>query len=138
MQKNPNICLICFDDIIDNAITPKTNSCTCKLYFHNACYVLIENIWDCLICRTKKTQTEEQREVEVYSYDTINLDIPDLYENLEPKKGGLIDPRIGGGAVNYSDCTICGISSFLCVDHFHLDFMEEDQLLQSFIHIVPL
>ena len=119
MKEYQNICLICFDNIIDNVVISKTKSCTCKLYFHEACYSLIETVWDCLICRTKKTnysiqtETSENQDTDVYSSeervraideidfshllynrkvsisavdkDTINFDVADLYENLEPK-----------------------------------------------------
>jgi len=58
--------------------------------------------------------------------DTAGTDIPDLYENSEPKKGGLIDARLGviGNGID-SECVTCGLNSTGCVGHFgHIDLAE--------------
>ena len=55
---------------------------------------------------------------------TQGIDIPDLYENLEPKKGGLIDPRLGT-TDNNNYCATCGLNTSYCVGHFgHIDLAE--------------
>lgn len=65
--------------------------------------------------------------------DTIGIDIPDLYDNMEPKKGGLIDTRLGV-ADNHINCATCGLNSSFCVGHpghitlaepvFHMGFIN--------------
>jgi len=56
--------------------------------------------------------------------NTIGIDIPDLYDNMEPKGGGLIDPRLGV-TDSYIDCAACGLNSLYCPGHFgHIDLSE--------------
>lgn len=53
--------------------------------------------------------------------DSIGVNIPDLYDNMEPKKNGLIDTRFGTSDHNM-DCDTCGLKSIYCVGHFgHID-----------------
>lgn len=67
---------------------------------------------------------EEIRESSVLGKDSIGIDIPDLYNNMEPKKGGLIDTRLGTGE-NHIDCATCGLSAAYCVGHFgHITLAE--------------
>ncbi len=55
---------------------------------------------------------------------TPGLIVPDLYDNTEPKKGGLIDQRMGVTS-NELECTTCGLSTNYCVGHFgHMDLSE--------------
>jgi len=52
------------------------------------------------------------------------LVVPDLYDNTEPKKGGLIDQRMGVTS-NELECTTCGLSTNYCVGHFgHMELAE--------------
>lgn len=56
--------------------------------------------------------------------DTEGVVIPDLYDNGEPKKGGLIDTRMGT-TDQHIDCGTCGLSSLYCVGHFgHINLAE--------------
>ena len=56
--------------------------------------------------------------------DTIGIDIPDLYDNMEPKRGGLIDPRLGT-TDNYINCATCGLKTEFCPGHFaHITLAE--------------
>jgi DNA-directed RNA polymerase beta' subunit len=56
--------------------------------------------------------------------DSLGVDIPDLYDNMEPKRGGLIDPRMGPIG-NNNDCASCGLNPEFCVGHFgHIDLAE--------------
>jgi len=56
--------------------------------------------------------------------DTAGIDIPDLYDNSEPKKGGLIDSRLGTIG-NDLECTTCGLNTTFCPGHFgHIDLAE--------------
>ena len=67
---------------------------------------------------------EEVRKISALGKDTIGIDIPDLYDNLEPKKGGLIDPRLGT-TDNHIICATCGLNSTYCVGHFgHIELVE--------------
>ena len=49
--------------------------------------------------------------------DSVGIDIPDLYDNLEAKRGGLIDSRMGT-TDNNVECATCGLSTTFCVGHF--------------------
>ena len=55
---------------------------------------------------------------------TGGLDTHDLYDNLEPKKGGLLDTRMG--PFGYSDyCDTCGLNSDYCIGHpGHIELAE--------------
>jgi DNA-directed RNA polymerase II subunit RPB1 len=56
--------------------------------------------------------------------NSIGIDIPDLYDNMEPKRGGLIDTRLGT-TDNHIDCATCGLNSTFCVGHFgHIELAE--------------
>lgn len=56
--------------------------------------------------------------------NTAGITVPDLYDNNEPKKGGLIDARLGPSD-NNSVCATCGLKSNLCVGHFgHIELSE--------------
>ena len=52
------------------------------------------------------------------------LDTHDLYDNLEPKKGGLLDTRMGPfGPSDY--CDTCGLNSDYCIGHpGHIELAE--------------
>jgi DNA-directed RNA polymerase II subunit RPB1 len=52
------------------------------------------------------------------------IEVPDLYDNGEPKKWGLIDPRLGPSS-HESYCAECGLDVEGCVGHFgHIDLAE--------------
>ena len=48
--------------------------------------------------------------------DSIGVDIPDLYDNMEPKYGGLIDTRMGITDSHIDDATY-GLNSIYCPGH---------------------
>ena len=56
-------------------------------------------------------------EISALGKDSIGIDIPDLYDNMEPKRGGLIDTRLGT-TDNNTTCATCGLDSTDCVGHF--------------------
>jgi DNA-directed RNA polymerase II subunit RPB1 len=67
---------------------------------------------------------EEIKGVSALGPDSIGIDIPDLYDNMEPKRGGLIDTRMGV-TDSHIDCATCGLNSIYCVGHFgHIDLAE--------------
>lgn len=56
--------------------------------------------------------------------DGPGVEIADLYENAEPKKSGLIDPRLGTCSMDIN-CATCGLNTNYCVGHFgHIDLAE--------------
>jgi DNA-directed RNA polymerase II subunit RPB1 len=67
--------------------------------------------------------------------DSIGIDIPDLYDNMEPKRGGLIDTRMGT-TNNDTDCSTCGLSSTYCVGHFAHISLAEPIFHMGYIHFV--
>lgn len=67
---------------------------------------------------------DEIRRMTVLGKDTLGIEIPDLYDNLEPKRGGLIDTRFGVTSSTL-ECASCGLDSTFCVGHFgHIDLAE--------------
>jgi DNA-directed RNA polymerase II subunit RPB1 len=56
--------------------------------------------------------------------DTYGINVPDSYDNYEPKKGGLVDLRLGSCDI-YLNCTTCGLNSLECPGHFgHTELAE--------------
>lgn len=67
---------------------------------------------------------KEIKNMSVLDKNTAGLVIPDLYDNTEPKKGGLIDQRMGITS-NELYCSTCGFSTNYCPGHFgHMDLAE--------------
>ena len=52
---------------------------------------------------------EELHGISAFGKDSIGIENPDLYDNLEPKKGGLIDARMGPYDT-HTDCATCGLN----------------------------
>jgi len=72
------------------------------------------NIWN----------NNEIKSISALGKDSSGLEIPDLYDNMEPKRGGLIDTRLGVTS-NTLECTTCGFDSTNCIGHFgHIDLAE--------------
>jgi DNA-directed RNA polymerase II subunit RPB1 len=60
------------------------------------------------------------KDVKLYSAvssDPFGIDLAESYENYEPKKGGLVDLRLGTCDI-YLPCSTCGESSIDCPGHF--------------------
>lgn len=67
---------------------------------------------------------EEKKRISAVKEDPNGIDIPELYDNVEPKRGGLIDPRLGSSGPD-TDCATCGLNSSKCVGHFgHITLAE--------------
>lgn len=61
---------------------------------------------------------EEVRNMSVIDeIDDNGLELPDLYDGSEPKRGGLIDTRMGT-TDHHIHCSECGLDSTHCVGHF--------------------
>lgn len=67
--------------------------------------------------------------------DSGGIEIPDLYDNLEPKRGGLIDPRLGT-TDNHIDCATCGLGTETCVGHSGHITLAEPVFHAGYIHYV--
>lgn len=66
----------------------------------------------------------EKKKISALGKDSAGIEISELYENLEPKRGGLMDPRLGPSDPN-SDCATCGLNSLYCPGHQgHIDLAE--------------
>ncbi len=58
------------------------------------------------------------------SKDPFGINIPESYDNYEPKKGGLVDLRLGT-CDPYLNCTTCGLNTNECPGHFgHTELAE--------------
>jgi DNA-directed RNA polymerase II subunit RPB1 len=58
------------------------------------------------------------------SSDPFGINLPESYENFEPKKGGLVDLRMGTCSL-YLKCTTCGQGQQECPGHFgHTELAE--------------
>ena len=67
---------------------------------------------------------EEIKKMSALGKDSAGIEIPDLYDNMEPKRGGLIDTRLGVTS-NSLECATCGFDATNCVGHFgHIDLAE--------------
>ena len=51
------------------------------------------------------------------SKDPYGINLPESYENSEPKRGGLVDTRLGITDSNL-DCAYCGLGAKDCPGHF--------------------
>ena len=67
---------------------------------------------------------EEIKRMSALGRDSTGIDIPDLYDNMEPKRGGLIDTRLGVTS-NSLECATCGFDATNCIGHFgHIDLAD--------------
>ena len=65
---------------------------------------------------------DEKRRMSVMK-GTHGIDIAELFDKQEPKRGGLIDSRMGGTGGGL--CATCGLNSKYCDGHFaHIDLAE--------------
>jgi DNA-directed RNA polymerase II subunit RPB1 len=56
--------------------------------------------------------------------DGPGIEIPELYDNSEPRKGGINDPRLGSCSKD-TNCPTCGLETTYCVGHFgHINLAE--------------
>jgi len=64
------------------------------------------------------------RKISCINDNKSGIRIPDLYDNMEPKRGGLIDNRLGT-TDNHINCATCGFNSIICPGHFgHIELNE--------------
>jgi DNA-directed RNA polymerase II subunit RPB1 len=69
----------------------------------------------------------KNKDIKLYSAvkdDPFGINLPESYENYEPKKGGLVDLRLGTCDI-YLPCSTCGLNQNDCPGHFgHIDLAE--------------
>ena len=67
------------------------------------------------------------KEIKTYSAvsaDPFGINLPESYEGFEPKKGGLVDLRLGT-CDPHLNCTTCGLNYLKCPGHFgHIELAE--------------
>ena len=64
------------------------------------------------------------KEYSSVSKDDYGINLPESYENSEPKRGGLVDTRLGITDLNL-DCAYCGLKAKDCPGHFgHTELSE--------------
>ena len=79
---------------------------------------------------------KEIKNMSALGKDTPGLIVADLYDNTEPKKGGLIDPRMGI-TNNDLECTKCGFGTNYCPGHFgHIDLAEKVYHMGFIDHVI--
>ena len=67
---------------------------------------------------------DEIKKYSAVKKDPFGINVPDSYDNYEPKKGGLVDLRLGSCDI-YLNCTTCGLNSIDCPGHFgHTELAE--------------
>lgn len=67
---------------------------------------------------------EEIKSISSFGKKSIGVDVPDLYDNLEQKKNGLIDTRMGTTEFGVP-CGTCELDSSHCEGHFGHITLEE-------------
>jgi DNA-directed RNA polymerase II subunit RPB1 len=80
---------------------------------------------------------DEIRKRSVLTEEPNGIEYPELYDKLEPKKGGLLDSRMGGS--NNYVCATCGLDAKYCDGHeahielakhvFHIGYIENLKLI---------
>lgn len=69
-------------------------------------------------------RNKDVKQYSAVSGDPFGIDLAESYENYEPKKGGLVDLRLGTCDI-YLPCTTCGENSLECPGHFgHTELAE--------------
>jgi DNA-directed RNA polymerase II subunit RPB1 len=67
---------------------------------------------------------KEIKSYSAVSSDPFGINLSESYENYEPKKGGLVDLRMGT-CDPYLNCTTCGLNYLECPGHFgHIELAE--------------
>uniref|UniRef100_A0A6C0J664 DNA-directed RNA polymerase n=1 Tax=viral metagenome TaxID=1070528 RepID=A0A6C0J664_9ZZZZ len=81
---------------------------------------------------------DEIKKYSAVSKDPFGINLPDSYDAYEPKKGGLVDLRLGT-CDPYLNCTTCGLDYLECPGHFgHTDLAEHVFHWGFLIHIVNI
>ena len=76
---------------------------------------------------------EEILEMSVIGKDSLGIDIAELYGDGEPKRDGLIDPRLGT-TDRHTNCTTCGLDQKACPGHFGHIILSDPVYHMGFIY----
>ena len=89
-----------------------------KMEYNTEDIVNIEKIQFCVF------GNDEVKRYSVVNKDPYGINIPETYDSHEPKRGGLIDSRLG--TTDYQvNCATCGLNNTDCPGHFgHTDLAE--------------
>ena len=69
-------------------------------------------------------RNKDIKQYSAISEDPFGINLSESYENYEPKKGGLVDLRLGTCDI-YLPCMTCGENSLECPGHFgHTELAE--------------
>lgn len=75
---------------------------------------------------------KEIKNYSAVSSDPYGINLPEAYENYEPKKGGLVDLRLGT-CDPYLNCTTCGLNYIECPGHFGHIYLAEPVFHYGFL-----
>ena len=85
----------------------------------------VEEIKKIINIEFKIFTNKEIKNYSAVSSDAFGINLAESYENYEPKKGGLVDLRMGT-CDPYLNCTTCGLNYMDCPGHFgHIDLAEQ-------------
>ena len=76
-----------------------------------------ENIENILNVEFSIFSNEEVKNYSAVKKDPFGINLYESYDGYEPKKGGLVDLRLGTCDIHLN-CTTCGLDSMNCVGHF--------------------
>lgn len=66
------------------------------------------------------------KEMSVFGKESVGVEIPDLYDNMQPRSNGLLDGKFGPPNIS-ANCSTCGLGlgNNGCPGHFgHIDFVD--------------
>ena len=78
---------------------------------------------------------EEIKRASCVSKDTFGINVAETYDLMEPKRGGLVDPRLGT-ADSQILCATCGLEYKYCPGHFGHTELAEPVFHIGFITII--
>ena len=85
----------------------------------------VEEIKKIINIEFKVFTNKEIKNYSAVSSDAFGINLAESYENYEPKKGGLVDLRMGT-CDPYLNCTTCGLNYMDCPGHFgHIELAEQ-------------
>ena len=80
-------------------------------------------------------RNKDIKQYSVVSGDPYGIDLPESYEGYEPKKGGLVDLRLGTCDM-YLPCNTCGCNSYECPGHFGHITLARPVYLYQFLEYI--
>ncbi len=78
---------------------------------------------------------DEIKRASAVANDTYGINIAETYDLMEPKRGGLVDPRLGT-ADSQILCATCGLEYKYCQGHFGHTELAEPVFHIGYINIV--